>query len=113
MHSSILAWETQWTEEPGGLQSSGIAESDTTERLKDNNVGDQRGGQVTAGGRQPWQPRQPPASHPTTACIAPYSCRGGPRLLSCSTVGFAPLHGCVGPGQVVPWALSSVGPHHV
>ena len=76
-HSSILAWETQWTEEPGGLQSSGIAESDTTERLKDNNVGDQRGGQVTAGGRQPWQPRQPPASHPTTACIAPYSRRGG------------------------------------
>ena len=22
-HSSILAWETQWTEEPGGLQSMG------------------------------------------------------------------------------------------
>ena len=24
-HSSILAWEIPWTEEPGGLQSSGIA----------------------------------------------------------------------------------------
>ena len=23
IHSSILAWETQWTEEPGGLQSMG------------------------------------------------------------------------------------------
>ena len=22
-HSSILAWEVQWTEEPGGLQSMG------------------------------------------------------------------------------------------
>ena len=23
-HSSILAWETPWTEEPGGLQSVGL-----------------------------------------------------------------------------------------
>ena len=23
-HSSILAWETPWTEEPGGLQSTGL-----------------------------------------------------------------------------------------
>ena len=30
-HSSILAWEIQWTEEPGGLQSRGVAkESKTT-----------------------------------------------------------------------------------
>ena len=29
-HSSILAWEIQWTEEPGGLQSMGLQESDTT-----------------------------------------------------------------------------------
>ena len=32
-HSSILAWEIPWTEEPGGLQSMGHKESDTTERL--------------------------------------------------------------------------------
>ena len=32
-HSSILAWEIPWTEEPGGLQSRGHEESDTTERL--------------------------------------------------------------------------------
>ena len=32
-HSSILAWEMPWTEEPGGLQSTGRKESDTTERL--------------------------------------------------------------------------------
>ena len=32
-HSSILAWEIPWTEEPGGLQSMGSQESDTTERL--------------------------------------------------------------------------------
>ena len=32
-HSSILAWESPWTEEPGGLQSMWSQESDTTERL--------------------------------------------------------------------------------
>ena len=32
-HSTILAWEIPWTEEPGGLQSTGLQESDTTERL--------------------------------------------------------------------------------
>ena len=29
-HSSILAWEIPWTEVPGGLQSMGLQESDTT-----------------------------------------------------------------------------------
>ena len=32
-HSSILAWEVPWTEELGGLQSTGHKESDTTEPL--------------------------------------------------------------------------------
>ena len=32
-HSSILAWRIPWTVEPGGLQSMGHKESDTTERL--------------------------------------------------------------------------------
>ena len=32
-HSSTLAWKIPWTEEPGGLQSMGSLESDTTERL--------------------------------------------------------------------------------
>ena len=32
-HSSILGWRIPWTEEPGGLQSVGSQESDTTERL--------------------------------------------------------------------------------
>ena len=31
-HSSILAWEISRTEEPGGLQSMGLKESDTTEQ---------------------------------------------------------------------------------
>ena len=31
--SSILAWEIPWTEEPGGLQSTGRKESDRTERF--------------------------------------------------------------------------------
>ena len=29
-HSSILAWRIPWMEEPGGLQSMGSQESDTT-----------------------------------------------------------------------------------
>ena len=29
-HSSLLAWEISWTEEPGGLQSMGSQESDPT-----------------------------------------------------------------------------------
>ena len=32
--SSTLAWETPWTEEPGGPQSRGSQESDTAERRK-------------------------------------------------------------------------------
>ena len=32
-HSSTLAWKIPWTEEPGRLQSMGLEESDTTERL--------------------------------------------------------------------------------
>ena len=34
IHSSILAWRTPWTEEPGGLQSWGYKELDMTEQLK-------------------------------------------------------------------------------
>ena len=30
-HSSILAWRIPGTEEPGGLQSTGLQESDTAE----------------------------------------------------------------------------------
>ena len=28
-HSSILAWEIPWTEDPGGLQSMGLQKSQT------------------------------------------------------------------------------------
>ena len=30
-HSRILAWRIPWTEKPGGLQSMGRKEADTTE----------------------------------------------------------------------------------
>ena len=33
-HSSILAWEIPWTEEPGGLHPWGHKESDVTEATK-------------------------------------------------------------------------------
>ena len=29
-HLSVLAWKIPWTEEPGGLQSTGVAELDAT-----------------------------------------------------------------------------------
>ena len=32
-HSSILAWEIPWTEEPGRLPSVGSQELDTTEHI--------------------------------------------------------------------------------
>ena len=32
-HSSILAWEIPWTDEPGRLQSVGSQESDTAKQL--------------------------------------------------------------------------------
>ena len=35
-HSSILAWRIPWTEELGGLQSTGRKESYITERLNNN-----------------------------------------------------------------------------
>ena len=35
-HSSILAWRIPWTEEPGGAQSLGLQESDTTQWLSTN-----------------------------------------------------------------------------
>ena len=35
-HSSILAWEIPWTKKSGGLQSTGLQESDTTSRLNNN-----------------------------------------------------------------------------
>ena len=32
-HPGVLAWEILWTEEPGGLQSTGSLESDKTQGL--------------------------------------------------------------------------------
>ena len=33
---SVLAWRIPWTEEPGGLQSTGLQESDTWTQLGDS-----------------------------------------------------------------------------
>ena len=37
-HSSVLAWEIPWTEEPDGLQFMGSKESDTTQRLQKTTI---------------------------------------------------------------------------
>ena len=44
-HSTILAWRIRCTEEPGGLQSTGSQELDTTERL--THIYTPRGGCLT------------------------------------------------------------------
>ena len=36
-HSSFLAWRIPWTENPGGLQSWVLKESDITKRLSSSN----------------------------------------------------------------------------
>ena len=38
-HSSILAWETLWTEEPGGLQSMGLQRIEYDLTTKQHNSG--------------------------------------------------------------------------
>ena len=38
IHFNILAWEIPWTEGPGGLQSRGHRESDTTEQPNNNHL---------------------------------------------------------------------------
>ena len=44
IHSSMLAWRVPWTEEPGGLQSLGLQESDTlvTKLLLQHTISTQR-----------------------------------------------------------------------
>ena len=42
-HSSILAWRILWTEELGGLQSTGLQESGMTERLNKKVKGSRNG----------------------------------------------------------------------
>jgi hypothetical protein len=37
-HSSILAWEIPWTEEPGGYQPWGCEKSDTAEQLNNKSL---------------------------------------------------------------------------
>ena len=41
-HSSILAWEIPWTEEPGGLQSLGLQRVDMTYRINNNKYSSQK-----------------------------------------------------------------------
>ena len=36
--SSVVAWKIPWTEEPGGLQSMGSQEPDTTEATKQQQI---------------------------------------------------------------------------
>ena len=58
-HSSILTWRIPWTQEPGGPQSMGYRESETTERISlwvmqdiDTSPKDSKGK------REPWRTRK-------------------------------------------------------
>ena len=49
-HSSILAWETPWTEEPGGLQSTGsqrIGHNSATKQQQGTSPGGVPGGMLS------------------------------------------------------------------
>ena len=46
-HSSTLAWKIPWTEEPGGLQSMGSQELDTTFHAKMGTKKDRNGMDLT------------------------------------------------------------------
>ena len=48
-HASVLAWEISWTEEPGGQQSWGHEESDTTEQMEKGKDQGMEGEGETAG----------------------------------------------------------------
>ena len=43
-HSGILAWRISWIEEPGGLQSMGLQESDMTQQLNHHRLNTWVGG---------------------------------------------------------------------
>ena len=42
-HCSVLAWRIPWTEEPGGLQSMGLKESDTIDPLPEHDCSNHTG----------------------------------------------------------------------
>ena len=64
-YSSILAWRIPWTEEPGGLQSTGHQESDMTERRSTHCLPDPRS--VT------WDLESPGSQTIRALCLAPQS----------------------------------------
>ena len=84
-HSSILAWKIPWTEEPGGLQSMGSWESDTTKQLtrslsvpleatgKESDSPHSPPPRTPAALAEPKPPAQPPGGSPTLAKAAPIS----------------------------------------
>ena len=47
-HFSILAWEIPWAEEPGGLQSVALQESDATEHARKPSLFSLRESQLSA-----------------------------------------------------------------
>ena len=110
-HSSILAWRIPWTEEPGGLQSMGHQELDTTEQLTHTeDILDLRGGKRAPA---PWLCREVvwPARvlSPRTVIALPTHC---PRLLQEHNLsGCPPPQGpCPSNALAAPQLLPSRGP---
>ena len=91
-HSSILVWRIPWTEEPGGLQSMGHKESETTEQL----------------GTAQWVRRASKSFHP---CLSPSPSSGPPHLSSklwdhLITVSLSLFFFISGPHCEVKWSES-------
>ena len=95
-HSSIFAWRISWTEEPGGLQSMGLEELDTTQQLNhhhhrqlENSSQDFLGGPVAENlpanaGEAGWIPG-PDASGKDSTCLRTTKLLSLSTLEHCST----------------------------
>ena len=62
-HSSVLAWRIPWTEEPGGLQTTGLQEWDTSVRFSSVHFSQS----VVSDSLRPHEPQhiRPPCPSPT------------------------------------------------
>ena len=96
-HSRILAWETPWTEEPGGLRPMGLQELDMTQQLNNklcitlSNKNGQgvfqnsclEGGCSVSLKHQISSVPQPPGGKPRAVCSCNFMCL---RAQSCPTI---------------------------
>ena len=97
-HSRILVWRIPWTEEPGGLQSTGVCkESDRTERLS------LQSNQLYQHGFYAWHPARLETKIPYTLCVCVCMCVCVCVLVSQLCLTVCDPHGLQPIGPLCPW----------